>query len=172
MSAFSTFLKSKPLKVSWFRNVFLMSSNSSKKRTKTSQPEVSHITALQVYNIISANTPKIRTYPTVKCQYLAHFWISEIETTKGHLISKCLFGAFKFFQKMNENKSTWGIIVVKSNFFVRFLEEWRIPKTTFKNQLTFRVSISDLRYNFLGIFRGLRTWFSDVMMIQRVAAGL
>ena len=39
---------------------------------------------------------------------------------KGQLISKCLFGVFKFFQKTNENKSTWGIIVVKSNFFVRF----------------------------------------------------
>ena len=42
---------------------------------------------------------------------------------KGQLISKFLFGIFNFFQKSNENKSTWGIIVVKSNSFVRFLEE-------------------------------------------------
>ena len=33
--------------------------------------------------------------------------------SKGQIISKCLFGAFNFLQKMNENKSTWGFIVVK-----------------------------------------------------------
>ena len=42
---------------------------------------------------------------------------------KGHLISKWFFGVFDFFKKLNENKSTWGIIVVKSNSFVHFLEE-------------------------------------------------
>ena len=57
---------------------------------------------------------------------------SYLEATKGHLISKCLFGVFKFFQKTNKNKSTWGIIVVKSNFFIRFLEELRIPKSPFE----------------------------------------
>ena len=51
---------------------------------------------------------------------------------KGQLISKLIFGVFKFFQKTNENKSTWGIIVVKSNFFVRFLEELRILKSPFE----------------------------------------
>ena len=46
-------------------------------------------------------------------------------STKGQLISKGLFGVFNFFQKKkNENKSTWGIIVVRSNSFVRFLEEF------------------------------------------------
>ena len=55
------------------------------------------------------------------------------DSTKGQLISKSLFGFFKFFQEMNENKSTWGIIVVKSIFFVRFLEELRIPKSPFEN---------------------------------------
>ena len=43
---------------------------------------------------------------------------------KGQLISKCLFGVFNFFQKRNENKSTWGIIVVKLNSFFRFLEKF------------------------------------------------
>ena len=47
--------------------------------------------------------------------------------------SKCLFGVFNFSQKTNENKSTWGIIVLKSNFFVRFLGELRIPKSPFWN---------------------------------------
>ena len=53
-------------------------------------------------------------------------------TAKGQLISKCLFGVFNFSQKMNENKSTWGIIAVKSNFFVHFLGELRIPKSPFE----------------------------------------
>ena len=43
---------------------------------------------------------------------------------KGQLISKCLFCVFNFFQKTNENKSTWGVIVVKLNSFLRFLEEF------------------------------------------------
>ena len=53
-------------------------------------------------------------------------------SSKGQLISKSLFGIFKFFQKMNENKLTWGIVVVESNFFVRFLKELRIPKRPFE----------------------------------------
>ena len=51
---------------------------------------------------------------------------------KGHFDSKCLFSILKIFQKTNENKSTWGIIVVKLKFFVRFLEELRIPKSPFE----------------------------------------
>ena len=42
----------------------------------------------------------------------------------GQLILKCLFSVFNFFPKPNENKSTWGIIVVKLNSFVHFLEEF------------------------------------------------
>ena len=53
-------------------------------------------------------------------------------STKGHLISKCQFGVFNFSQKMNENKSTWGIIVLKSIFFVRILGELKIPKSPFE----------------------------------------
>ena len=51
--------------------------------------------------------------------------------SKGQLISKWFFGVFDFFQKTNENKSTWGIIVVKSNSFVRFLEEMSAWKNHF-----------------------------------------
>ena len=32
---------------------------------------------------------------------------------KGQIISKWLFGVFNFLQKTNENKLTWGFIVVK-----------------------------------------------------------
>ena len=51
---------------------------------------------------------------------------------KGQLTSKCLFVVFNFFQNSNENKSTWGIIVVKSNSFVRFLEETSAWKNHFE----------------------------------------
>ena len=37
-----------------------------------------------------------------------------------------------FLQKVNENKSIWGIIVVKSNSFVCFLEEIEDIKTPFE----------------------------------------
>ena len=51
---------------------------------------------------------------------------------KGQLISKWYFGFVDFLQKTNENKSTWGIIVVKSNLFVPFLEEIDDPKNRFE----------------------------------------
>ena len=38
---------------------------------------------------------------------------------KGQLISKCLFGVFNFFQKMNKNKSTWGIVLCSKVEFIR-----------------------------------------------------
>ena len=43
-----------------------------------------------------------------------------LSVTKGHLISKCLFGVFKFFQKMNGNKSAWGIKVILKGPFLKF----------------------------------------------------
>ena len=58
--------------------------------------------------------------------------------SKGQLISKWFFGVFDFFKKTNENKSFWGIIVVKSNSFVRFLEETLAWKKSFRLCLTFR----------------------------------
>ena len=53
-------------------------------------------------------------------------------TFKGQLISKCLFGVLNFFQNTNENKSTWVIMIVKSNFFIHFLEELRIPTSPYE----------------------------------------
>ena len=52
--------------------------------------------------------------------------------SKGQIISKCFFGVFDFLQKTNENKSTWGAIVVKLNSFVRFLEEIEDTKNHFE----------------------------------------
>ena len=45
-------------------------------------------------------------------------------STKGQIISKCLFVVFNFFQKTNENKLSSGIVVVKLNSFVVLLEEF------------------------------------------------
>ena len=42
------------------------------------------------------------------------------------------FWCLQFSQKKNENNSTWGTIVVKSNFFVQFLGELKIPKRHFE----------------------------------------
>ena len=55
-----------------------------------------------------------------------------VSAGKGELILKCLFGVFN---SNNEQKhSTCGTLVVKSNFFVRFLGELKIlPKNTFRN---------------------------------------
>ena len=61
------------------------------------------------------------------------FWFpASVKHTKDKLISKCLLGVCNFSQKTNENKSTWGIIVVKLHFFDGFLGELRIPKNPFK----------------------------------------
>ena len=54
------------------------------------------------------------------------------ESAKGQIISKWFFDVFDFLQKSNENKSTWGIIVVKSNSFVCFLEEIEDIKNPFE----------------------------------------
>ena len=39
--------------------------------------------------------------------------------SKDQLISKCLFGVFNFFQKMNENKSTSSKVEFDCSFFGR-----------------------------------------------------
>ena len=82
-----------------------------------------------------------------KCSF-AFFWPWSYTTKlfKGQLISKWFFGVVDFLQKMNGNKSTWGIIVVKSNSFVRFLEEIDDPKNHFEIiwPLVFSVKKSNL----------------------------
>ena len=42
------------------------------------------------------------------------------------------FWVSSILQKTNENNSTWGTIVVKSNFFVLFWGELKIPKRHFE----------------------------------------
>ena len=55
--------------------------------------------------------------------YKVTFYKKMLAWFKVGLISKCLYSDFNFFQKMNQTKSTWGFIVVKSNWFVRFFEK-------------------------------------------------
>ena len=53
--------------------------------------------------------------------------------SKGQIISKWFIGVFDYLpEKTNENKSIWGIIVVKSNSFLPFLEEIEDIKTPFE----------------------------------------
>ena len=59
-----------------------------------------------------------------------HFTLTTVY--KGQLISKWFFGVVYFLQKTNKNKSTRGIIVVKSNFLVHFLGDLRITKSPFE----------------------------------------
>ena len=74
---------------------------------------------------------------------LSSYYCSNI--VKGQIMSKWLFGVFDFLQKTNENKSTWGIIVVKSNLFLRFLEEIDDPKNHFEiNWPLVRAAIASL----------------------------
>ena len=72
----------------------------------------------------------------VTCSWDHEFRITnqqkKLLTSKGQIISKWFFGAFDFLQKTNENKSIWGIIVVKSNSFVCFLEEIEDIKNLFE----------------------------------------
>ena len=62
-----------------------------------------------------------------KCKFFGGYAVF-----KGQLISKCVCGVFNSSKKTNENNSTWGIVVVKLNFFVRFSEELRIAKSPFE----------------------------------------
>ena len=55
-----------------------------------------------------------------------------LHLAKGQLISKWFFGVVDFLQITNKNKSTRGIIVIKPNLFVRFLEEIDDPKNHFE----------------------------------------
>ena len=80
------------------------------------------------------------------------------------MISKWFLGVFDFLQKMNENKSTWGIIIVKSNSFVRFLEEIEDTKKPFRNYLTFnngclmKISCKSLIIQKSNQFLDTRSW--------------
>ena len=41
-------------------------------------------------------------------QYMRHPIMKVLNTDKGQMISKCLFGVFNFYQKTNENKkNSW-----------------------------------------------------------------
>ena len=55
-----------------------------------------------------------------------------LKLPKGQLISKCLFGVLNSSKKQTKTIRPWGIIVVESNFLVRFLEEFKTPKRHFE----------------------------------------
>ena len=90
--------------------------------------------------------------------------------SKGQLISKCLFDCFKFFQKNNENKSNWGITVVKTNFLCSFYEKLRIPKSPFEiNWPLEREDLSEcpeVRIYILFTFFLQKYWFGTKIFVK------
>ena len=68
------------------------------------------------YELIRSYT--MRVLYSVLCTQRMTFHVS----TKGQLISKCLFVVFNYPKR----QTTWGTIVVKSHFFFRFLGELKI----------------------------------------------
>ena len=87
----------------------------------------------------------VRAGPGSECSLFSERQFHSYESTtefsvspKGQSISKCLFGFFNFSQKTKKNKSTWGIIVVKSNFFCSVFGRIEDTKKSFWNKLTFR----------------------------------
>ena len=77
----------------------------------------------------------------------------------SQIISKCLFGVFNFFQKMNKIRR----ILVKMNSFVRFLEEFTTWQFAFEINWPLgkkvRFSETDSLFSFLGQASLLRQHF-------------
>ena len=68
----------------------------------------------------SVNLKMLEVYETKRLADNINFPLF-LKYTKGQLILKCLFCVYNFFQKKKENTSN---IVVKTNSFVLFLEEF------------------------------------------------
>ena len=80
-------------------------------------PRTSHIIKIVklLTNYVIGCVIKVSYYCTTCCWWINHESLSS--GTKGQIIFESFFGVFNFFQKRNENKSTRGIIGVKSNSF-------------------------------------------------------
>ena len=81
------------------------------------------------------------------CTQVHVSWGSQCRTRLSrHLLGCCQrsvnfemsFWCLQFSQKMNGNNSTWGTIAVKSNVFVSFLGELKIPKRHFEINWPFK----------------------------------
>ena len=107
-----------------------------------------------LYSIV--HIPNIWSAPTTFCSWLSmtktpidhnvysekatkffEISIGDLTAKGGQLILKCLFCVFNSSIKQKKKKSTWGTILVKSNFFRSFLGRIEGTKKTFRNQLTF-----------------------------------
>ena len=82
------------------------------------------------------------------------------------------FWCLQILPKKNENNSTWGTIVVKSNFFVRFLGELKIPKRHFEINWPFLVkarnSTTVISFNQVSAMLEKNRQFSLKFLIQQV----
>ena len=75
------------------------------------------------------------------------------------------FLCHQFSKKTNENNLTWGTIVVKSNFFVRFLGELKIPKRHFEiNWPLARLLLGNDHDSMLAVLSWARRWMFSVII--------
>ena len=79
---------------------------------------------------------------------------------------KMSFWRFEFFQITNENNLTWGIIVVKSNFFVRFLEEFKTQIRHFEINWPLILQRTNLLTSFFKPPRSLSVWLLNLFNLR------
>ena len=93
----------------------------------------------------------IQVNDVLKDSFVCNFirWLHRNSTlsTKGQLISICLLHGCHFLSKNTQNKSIWGMIVIKLNFLVRFWENWGYQKVLLNlsdlSHVEFRHKLSD-----------------------------
>ena len=86
-----------------------------------------YLLIFSMFNYLLKPVKRVNMENYVICNYdlkVAMYWRS--------VNYEMYFWCLQFSQKTNENNSTWGTIVVKINFFVRFLAELKIPKRHFE----------------------------------------
>ena len=98
------------------------------------------------------------------------FW--DLATFKGQLISKCIFGLFNSPKKQTKIIRLEVLtIVVKSNFFFRFLGELKIPKRHFEINwplVKARNSTTVISFNQVSAMLEKNRQFSLKFLIQQV----
>ena len=93
--------------------------------------------------------------------YFGYCSANNCQSSKRQLISKGLFGVFNSSKKMNKNNSTRGIIliVLRSNFFLRFCKNWSYQKDISKLSDLYQWLKFSLPSQFLGvIFEWILVW--------------
>ena len=86
-----------------------------------------------------------------------------LKLPKGQLISKCLFGVLNSSKKGTKTIRPWGIIVVESNFLVRFLEEFKTPKRHF--EINWPLLYLGIMYHLWFLMKWKYSWFPSICFV-------